>query len=63
MNTNKEFKMTHRFFENHVEFFTEENPPWWLVSKDYKWWYDDYILELEVGEAKEGDFRKIERIK
>lgn len=56
------FKMTHHIFEKSVEYFTEESPPEWLVSKEYKWFYDKHVMKLEVGDSVDTDFRNIERI-
>lgn len=58
----KRFKMTHLFFPNCIKEFDESNPPDWLIHKGFKWWWDDYILTLEVGQTRESDFQKIERI-
>jgi hypothetical protein len=42
--------------------FDENNPPKWLLSKEFKWWYDDYVLKLEIGESIDSDFQNFERI-
>lgn len=60
------FKMTSRFF-GHLpgakpEVFTEKNPPWWLVSREFKWWWDTQVKKIQVGQVVETDFQKIERI-
>lgn len=58
----KRFKMTHLIFENDVEEFSEENIPKWLLHKEFNWWYNDYVLELEVGQYIDDDFRRYERV-
>ena len=57
------FKMTHLFFK-HVPptIFDEDNLPEWLNHKAFRWWYDDYIAKLEIGEHRDSDFQRIERI-
>lgn len=53
-----------------TEFFTEENAPKWLTSEDtvkgstmdYRWFWNDYVLTLKVGETINTDFRTIKRI-
>ena len=50
--------------------FTELNAPDWLTSKntvpgstmDNRWFWNDHILTLKVGQSKETDFRIITRI-
>ncbi len=56
------FEMTHNFFPDLMERFDETNPPSWLVSREFDWWYKDYVLVLKVGESIKSDFRKITRI-
>lgn len=62
----KMFKMTSRFFSHlpgaEPKVFDETDPPWWLVSKEFKWWWDKHALALDVGETIETDFQCIERI-
>jgi hypothetical protein len=57
------FSMTHNFFEMPPEIFEESDAPDWLVHKENKWWYDDYVKKLEVGENIKSDFRTITRTK
>ena len=57
----KAFNMKHKYF-NHMEQFTIESPPGWLVSKEYRWWYVKHVLTLEVGESISSDFRIITRV-
>ena len=59
--TTKTFEMTHLFFSCE-ETFTEENPPQWLISSGFKWWYEGYVLKLEIGESIDSDSRRISRI-
>jgi hypothetical protein len=71
-NTPKKFKMTHVFFTNSpAEIFTEDTAPTWLTCEnttkgstaDMRWFWENHILTLKVGESKETDFRIIKRIK
>ena len=55
--------MTHHIFEKSLEYFTEETPPQWLTSREFKWFYEGYVLKLEVGKSIDTDFRKIERVR
>lgn len=56
------FKITHHISEKSVEYFTEESPPEWLVSKEYKWFYDEHVMKLEINESIYTVFRNIKRI-
>ena len=64
------FKMTHNIFE-HVEIFVPSTAPDWLTSKntvpdsimDQRWFWNDYVLGLKVGEHADTDFRRIVRIR
>lgn len=65
------FSMTHIFFKNDVPIiFTESNAPSWLTSEntivgstmDYRWFWKDCVLTLQVGASIETDFRLITRI-
>lgn len=66
----KKFKMKHRYFEGVEETFTEETAPDWLTSRntiegstmDYRWFWNDHVLTLEVGESVMTDFQKITRV-
>ena len=60
--TGKRFKMEHLVFNEVDRDFPESNPPWWLVSNAFKWWWDGFVLKLDVGESIESDFQKITRI-
>ena len=44
------------------ETFTEHEPPWWLISKEFKWFFDSKVLTLKVGDFIDTDFRRITRI-
>lgn len=58
----KKFKMTHRFLiEAPPTEFDASSPPTWLVSKTYNWWYEGYVLKLDVGESIDSDFQTIKR--
>jgi hypothetical protein len=57
------FKQQHTFFpEAKYQDFEHDKPPPWMISKDYKWWYDAHVLTLKVGETVESDFRRITRV-
>jgi hypothetical protein len=63
--------MTHLFFDTEAEIFTENDAPDWLTgvktikgsTMDCRWFWNDYILKLEVGQSRETDFQIITRIK
>lgn len=66
----KEFEMSHRFITCKVEKFTEESAPHWLKFGGVegsticnRWFWNDYIMKLEVGETIDTDFRTIKRMK
>lgn len=63
--------MKHRFFTKAKhKFFDEETAPDWLTSvntvkgstMDSRWFWNDYILKLEVGESRDTDFQTITRL-
>lgn len=64
------FEMKHKFFENNVEFFTENDAPAWVTSEntvrgstmDSRWFWKDYVLTLAVGDSIDTDFRMIKRL-
>lgn len=58
----KKFEISHLFMKTQAVEFTEDNPPDWLLSKEYKWWWDEHVLTLEVGKHINSDFQKIKRI-
>lgn len=60
----KKFKVTHLCFEPapESEYFTTENPPNYLVSDVFWWWYQGYMLKLGVGEYIDSDFQRYERV-
>jgi hypothetical protein len=63
--------MKHRFFKDAplVE-FSELTAPKWLTSEkmikgstmDGRWFWNDHVLKLKVGESINTDFQKITRI-
>lgn len=63
------WKIKHEFFSE-PSFFTEDNAPKWLTSEntvpgstmDNRWFWEDYIKKLEVGETIDTDFHTITRI-
>lgn len=63
------FRMTHNLFKTSVEFSEDTAPDWLTSSKtikgstmDCRWFWEDHILTLKVGESKLTDFQKITRI-
>lgn len=65
------FTMRHRFFESAPpETFTEDTAPDWLTScntipgstMDSRWFWEDHVLTLKVGETVDTDFQTITRI-
>lgn len=66
----KEFKITHLDFEDSKPIFCRGNmPPNFLATRapgstmDSSWFWDGYVLKLEIGEHVDTDFRRITRIK
>jgi len=66
-----QFKMTHNHFEkSEPEYFDEDTAPDWLTSTntvkgstmDSRWFWNEYVLTLEVGQSIETDFRTIKRL-
>jgi len=65
----KRFRMSHDIFD-HVEEFDENTAPDWLTSAktvpgstmDSRWFWEEYVLTLDVGEKTQTDCRTIERI-
>jgi hypothetical protein len=65
----KKFKMEHKFFSSVLE-FDEFDAPDWLTSDytvvgstmDYRWFWEDHVLMLGVGECIETDFNWITRL-
>jgi len=65
------FKMTHRYMTwAPTEHFTEDTAPDWLTSAntikgstaDGRWFWNEQVLKLEVGQTIGTDFRIIERL-
>lgn len=42
--------------------FTEDQPPKWLLSTEYRWFYRQHVLTLGVGRSVETDFSRITRL-
>ncbi len=66
-----QFQATHRFLRSATALlFTEEDAPDWLTSKnsvkgstmDDRWFWENHVLKLPVGESILTDFRKITRL-
>lgn len=66
----RHFKMEHMHFDR-VETFTNNTAPDWLTSKrtvpgstmDNRWFWNDHVLTLKVGEHVNTDFHRITRVK
>lgn len=67
----KEFSMRHLIFKKLLpEVFIEETAPKWLTSEDTvkgstmdkRWFWNDHVLKLRIGESINTDFRRITRI-
>ena len=66
-----------RFYMTTLEFpdvkgdsFTELTAPKWLKeggrkgsTMDMRWWWNDHVLTLKVGQHVDTDFRRITRVK
>jgi len=64
----KSFSMRHIIFRS-IDYFDEDNAPKWLKygglkgsTMDNRWFWNDHILTLSVGESKNTDFHVITRI-
>jgi hypothetical protein len=65
----REFEMTH-LFSGTTKTFTETKAPEWLrfggtkeSTMDNRWFWNDYVMTLDVGQSIETDFQRIKRIK
>lgn len=67
----KRFKMTHKIWEEAEPiFFDETNAPFWLTGEktvpgstmDGRWFWNENVLKMVVGQTIETDFRSITRI-
>ena len=66
----KEFKMSMLGWPEIYDTVTEETAPSWVrfggragSTADMRWFWNDHVMLLEVGESVDTDFRKITRIK
>ena len=64
-----EFKLTHDIFGT-VEYFTELTAPTWLSEGGRKdstmcnrWFFQDYVLKMKIGDNLSTEFRNITRIR
>jgi len=69
--TQKRFRMSHLSFNRITEFTEhEDDAPTWLTSRntvkgstmDSRWFWEEHVLTLEVGQHVLTDFNRIERI-
>ena len=65
------FRMNHRFFNTlEPKFFDEFTAPTWLTGEntvkgstmDCRWFWEKYILTLEIGESRDTTFQRITRV-
>lgn len=64
------FEMTHLFFKGEPECFDETTAPDWLTSAktvkgstmDDRWFWNDHVLTLKVGQSIDTDFQTIRRV-
>ena len=59
-NKPKRFKSTNNFDKK--EEFDKNSLPDWLTHKDMKWFVDNHIMKLKIGEKTATEFHEIERI-
>ena len=64
----KKFSLFGGFDYRLLEEFTEETAPKWLCeggikgsTMDNRWFWNDHVLALDIGESAETDFTKITR--
>jgi len=65
------FRMTHKYLSKDIpEEFDKDSAPDWLTSAntikgstmDDRWFWNDHVLTLGIGESIDTDFRKITRL-
>lgn len=64
-----QFKMTHNYFPDEPQRFTEATAPDWLTgtntragsTMDSRWFWVRHCLTLQIGESAHTDFRTITR--
>ena len=61
--------MTHLYADTPPEEFNEETAPKWLKSggpkgstMDHRWFWEEHVMTLEVGETVNTDFQAITRV-
>lgn len=61
--------MTHLYATIPTEIFDEHTAPKWLCeggrigsTMDHRWFWNDHVLTLKVGESVKTDFRSIIRV-
>lgn len=57
----KKFSIKHLVYGTE-KFYTEDNLPGWMDTEDFKWFRDEYVLSLNVGEMKNAEHLLITRI-
>jgi len=64
----KTFNLKHKIFKT-IQTFTEDNAPKWLCeggragsTMDNRWFWNDYVLKLNVGQKIDTDFHVVKRI-
>lgn len=58
----KLFEMKHSVFDKAVQ-FTDTDPPSWLVCRENRWFWEEHVLTLEVGQSIPTDFQLIKRLR
>lgn len=60
--TEATYEFQHIFFQHLKPICNVNNLPEWITRKSQKWFLEDYVLKLAVGEKIESDFHIITRL-
>lgn len=55
------FQFRHLFF-NTENIHAENDLPSWLIHKSNKWFLENHVLTLEIGQFVDTDFQRITRV-
>lgn len=59
----KTFKLCHTVHRRKPPIeFSDTDPPDWLLGIGFRWFWEEYVSTLQVGDHVETDFHKITRI-
>jgi hypothetical protein len=65
----KKFKQVHVFGDGEESYFSEDKAPYWLKiggpegsTMCMRWFWEDHVLKLKVGDSVDTDFNTITRV-